>query len=237
MIPQRIHRLFDFIDYLSENKDEFKKYIPLCDELIELNRQRNRLTPDRNYKDKLRYDEIQTIIEEKIKPITENIHNPITSKLRKLDIWSGDGAYSSIWNNSISAVYEFQNNFTKEEVMQVMKSKKMYLDFRAETNSDFLSLYLIFKGLDEILKLLFDFFKDTDHNEFESFETKKIQANSIKEAVELALENGKSISFSLPNEALFPKEEPLKLNDPVNIYNRIVMGDHTEIGNISDNSG
>lgn len=237
MIPQRVQRLFDFIDYLNENKDEFKKYIPLCNELRELSRQRDLLFPDKNYKDKLRYDELDTLIDEKFAPITKHIYDPITNKLRELDIWSGDGAYSSIWNNSSSSIFEFQNKFTTEEVIKVMEYKKMYLDFRTETNTDFLSLYSIFKGLDEILKLLFDFFRDTDNNEFENFEAKKIKVNNIQEALKISLESGRSISFSLPQEALLSQNMPTNLGDTVNVYNKIVMGDNNEIGSISNNSG
>lgn len=237
MIPQRIQRLFDFIDYLNENKDEFKKYIPLCNELRELSIQKNLLNPDTNYKDKLRYDELHTLISEKFEPITTHIYGPITNKLRELDIWSGDGAYASIWNNNISAIYEFRSNFTQEEVIEAIKYKRKYLDFRTETNTDFLSLYSIFKGLDEILKVLFDFFKDTENNEFESFEAKKIKVNSIQEALKISLEQGRSISFSLPEEDVLSQNNPASLNDTINIYNKIVMGDHTEIGSISNNSG
>lgn len=237
MIPQRVQGLFDFIDYLDDNKDEFKKYIPLCNELRELYRQRDLVNPDKNYKDKLRYDELDTLIGEKFAPITKHIYDPITNKLRELDIWSGDGAYSSIWNNSSSSIFEFQNKFTTEEVIKVMEYKKMYLDFRTETNTDFLSLYSIFKGLDEILKLLFDFFKDTDTNEFENFEAKKIKVNNIQEALKISLESGRSISFSLPQEALLSQNMPINLGDTLNVYNKIVMGDNNEIGSISNNSG
>ena len=65
MIPPKIQALFDFIDYLDNNKKEYiEKYIPLCNELDTLDKQRNNLKPKSNYKDKQEYDKIKSIIEE-----------------------------------------------------------------------------------------------------------------------------------------------------------------------------
>ena len=53
MISEKIQALFDFIDYLDTNKAEFiEKYIPLCDELTNLDIQRSKLKPKNNYIDK-----------------------------------------------------------------------------------------------------------------------------------------------------------------------------------------
>jgi len=87
MIPEKIQALFTFIDYLNKNKDEYiEKYIPLCNELKVLGNQREELKPSKNYIDKQEYDKIQAQIAEKFSPITLNIYNPITSKLRELEI-------------------------------------------------------------------------------------------------------------------------------------------------------
>ena len=52
MIPPKIQALFDFIDYLDNNKKQYiEKYIPLCDELDALAKQRRKLKPNNNYKD------------------------------------------------------------------------------------------------------------------------------------------------------------------------------------------
>ena len=66
MIPEKIQALFEFIDYLDTIKTELiKKYIPLCDELNNLDIQRSKLKPKNNYIDKQRYDDIQKEIKEK----------------------------------------------------------------------------------------------------------------------------------------------------------------------------
>lgn len=240
MIPPKIQALFDFIDYLDKNKKEYiEKYIPLCNELNKLDIQRQNLKPRNNYKDKQEYDKIKSIIDEKFEPITTNIHEPILNTLRKLEIWAGDNAYASIWNNNISAISEFTRSFESEDILQVLRYKQMYLSFRAETNTGFLGLSVLFNDLDEILKELFDFFKDTDENEFESFEAKTIEVNSLEDVLKSFKDrNLENVKFSLPYETLHnsPKEKQLH-NTSTNIKNEIIMGDKIQVGEISENSG
>ena len=182
MIPKKIQSLFEFIKFLDKNKAEYiEKYIPLCNELEELDKQRSLLEPNENYKDKQSYDIIQKEIKEKFEPITENIYKPITSKLQELGIWSGDDAFKGLWNNNISEIADFKRNFSEEQAKQVFQYKQKYLSFRTETNSNFLCLSFVFLDLDEILKRLFDFFKDTKENEFDSFEAKIIEVEDFTE--------------------------------------------------------
>jgi hypothetical protein len=240
MLPQKILALFAFIDYLDENKKEYiEKYIPLCNELQNLDEQRSKLKPDNNYIHKQEYDKIQNEISVKFSPILLNIYTPITDKLRELGIWSGDETYSSIWNNNISAISDFKRDFTSEDVVQVMKYKDKYLTFRIETNSNFLCLALVLQELDEIFKVLFDFFKDSNENEFESFETKTIEVDSLEDAVKGFVENkGKNIKFSIPTKNIYSgqTQNPIQTNS-TNIKNEIFMGDKIEVGNITNNSG
>jgi len=240
MIPQKIQALFDFIDYLDKNKKEYiEKYIPLCDELIALDNQRYNLKPRSNYKDKQEYDKIKTIIEEKFEPITTNIHEPILNTLRELEIWDGDYAYASIWNNNISSISEFTRNFESEDVHDVMRYKQKYLSFRKETNTGFQSLSILFNDLDEILKELFDFFKDTVENEFERFEAKTIEVNSFEEALKSFKEKGlENVKFSLPYETFHINSNEKHIHSNVaNIKNEVIMGDKIHVGEISENSG
>ncbi len=240
MIPKKIQALFDFIDYLNKNKDEYiEKYIPLCNELKVLGNQREELKSNNNYINKQKYDKIQLQIAEKFTPITLNIYNPITSKLRELEIWSGDDTYDSIWNANSSAISDFKENFISEDVSQVMEYKQKYLSFRKETNTDFLCLQFVFTHLDELLKELFDFFKDNDMNEFDSFETKTVEVNSIGEALQGFLENkGGNVKFAIPTKTLFKnsKKEQIQ-NSTTNVKNELIMGDKIQVGDIPNNSG
>jgi uncharacterized protein Yka (UPF0111/DUF47 family) len=242
MIPQKIQALFEFIDFLDKNKAEYiQKYIPLCNELKELGKQRNALKPNENYKDKQSYDRIQKQIKEKFEPITDNIYKPITSKLQELGIWSGDDVYTSIWNNNISEIADFKRNFSEEDIKQILQYKQKYLSFRAEVNSDFLCLSFLLSNLDETLKELFDFFKDTTENEFASFEIKIIEVESFGEIAKNLKENiGENVKYSIPSETFFEKKHTTpttKIADIKNEFNVYNMRDKIEVGNISNNSG
>lgn len=240
MIPDKIQALFDFIDFLDEKKEIYiEKYIPLCNELRELDRQRNVLRPNENYRDQLTYVKIQKQIKEKFEPISENIYKPITSKLRELGIWLGDDIYTSIWNNNISEISDFKRNFSEGDTEIVFQYKQKYLNFRTETNNNFLSLSLIFSNLDEILKVLFDFFKDTTENEFESFETKTVEVNSIADAVKGFADNkGKNVQYSIPQKSLFDYQNVKHyLPQSPSIKNEIIMGHKIQVGDITNNSG
>lgn len=241
MIPQKIQALFDFIDFLDLRKKEFiEKYIPLCNELRELDKQRSKLNPRENYKDKQSYKNIQKKIEEKFEPIIENIYKPITNKLRELGIWSGDEVYTSIWNNNISEIEDFKRNFIPEDIELVFHYKQKYLLFRSETNNDFLCLSFVFSNLDEIFKVLFDFFKDTDENDFDSFEAKTIELKDFGEIAKSLKENiGKNIKYSIPWETINKEKQIPSITEKLetNHYNIINMRDKIEIGQISSNNG
>jgi len=238
MIPKEVCALFDFIDYLDNNKKEYiEKYIPLCNELKELDNQKNKLKPYQNYKDNQQYDIVQNQINEKFQPIILNVYNPLTSKLKELEILSNDESFASIWNNNISAISNFRQNFTTEDVGLVFQYKQKYLNFRTETNTDFLCLSSVFQNLDEILKVLFDFFKDTNENEFDSFEIKTIKVNNIKESVTDFKENKRNnVRYSIPMESLYENKN-LTQTKIANFKNEIIMGDKIQVGNINNNSG
>lgn len=241
MIPEKIQALFDFIDFLDNNKATYiEKYIPLCKELNDLDEQRHILKPNENYNDKHSYDEIQKQIKEKFEPITENIYIPITSRLKELGIWLGDEIYTSIWNNNISEISDFKRNFSKEDTQIVFQYKQKYLSFRTETNNDFLCLSFVFSNLDELLKELFDYFKDTKENEFDSFETKTIEVGSFLEIAKNLKENkGKNIKYSIPNEKVFGQKQAMPTTKIAEIKNEFNfnMGDEIKVGDISKNNG
>lgn len=204
MIPEKIQALFDFIDYLNDNKIEYiEKYIPLCADLKIMLDERNKLKPTKNYLDKIKYDELQIPLDEKFSIIMDNIFNPVSEKLLELDIWSGERTYASIWNNNTSAIYEFINSFNIEDLSKIMEYKNKYINFRTETNSNFLCLEIILHTLDETLKELFDFFKDDETNEFENFETKTIECKTLEEGVLFLSKNPyENIKTSFPMDFL-----------------------------------
>lgn len=239
MIPERIEALFDFIDYLDSNKQVYiDKYIPLCEELSRLDAQRSVLKPRSNYIDKQKYDALQKEISEKFQPIKQNIYLPFVGKLHELKIWSGDDIFTSIWNNNSVAIFEFQQSFEPDDIEKVISYKHKYLSFRKETNSGFLSLQMVLNNLDEIYKTLFDFFKDTFENEFESFEAQIVEVDSIENlAKELTASRGRNQMFSLSQESLFQYQNLRKYypelyqSSPI-IKNEIIMGNKIKVRDI-----
>ena len=239
MIPERIEALFHFIDYLDSRKKEYLNiYIPLCEVLRNLDVQRSMLNPTGNYLDKLKYDNLQREIAEKYKPIEEEVLIPFMNKLRELKIWAGDDILTSIWNNNVSDIIEFKQNFEAGDIEKVIQYKIKYLTFRTETNSDLLSLKFVLNNLDEIYKQLFDFFKDTSENEFESFEAKIIEVNSITDAAEkIALLKHGNIKFSLPTDDFFSYQNlrpyyPEFYQQSPTINNEFIMGNKISVRDI-----
>lgn len=238
MIPKEIQALFDFIDYLDTNKSEYIEYIPICNELRKLINQKIVLNPDKKYKDKLQEDAIQIQISEKSKLINEKIYIPTTSKLQELGIWAKNKEYTSIWN-STPAISKFVQTLTKEDVITIKQYKQKYINFRSETNTDFIFLAEIIRDLDKTLKILFDFFNDTDKNEFEAFETKIIKVNNIEETVKNRPENReKNVEFSIPISTILSNHNKMQEKTiTTNSKTEIHIGDKIQVGNISNNSG
>jgi hypothetical protein len=188
MITTRIKALFQFIDFLHSNIDNFKKYNEVLNELHLLDEERQKVQKSKNFKEKLKFDEIQKAIKEKFTIIQVNISEPIELKAIELNVCNPNNT-DSFWNYNVSEIIDLHNNFSKDDLPQIFSYKNKYIDYRTNTHSNFFSLQFFFNDLDKILKLLFDFFKETDENEFEAFEQKTIEVNSLIEAVQV-LKNG-----------------------------------------------
>ncbi len=203
MITPKIKALFQFIEYLHSNIDNFKQYDEVINELHLLDKERNQLKPRHNFKDKLKFDEVQAEIEVKFKVIQENILQPIRTKANELSICNPDEP-PTIWNWNVAEITELKNNFSNEDLPEIFSHKNKYIEYRTKTKGEaFFGLGWFFDVLDEVLKELFNYFNETEQNEFEAFETKSIQVNDIGEAVKL-FQSGKFSKFTLPNSFLNP---------------------------------
>jgi hypothetical protein len=202
MIPDKVKALFQFIDFLDNNRTEHvEKYAPLYNGVMVLRQQQKALKPNDNYRDKLAYDEIQKTVDEKATIVKENVFNPINNKLIELKIWDGEGTCKFIWNNNTSAVRKLQETFTKPDIKKIQEHKRKYFSYRTETKNNLHDKSLLFDTLDELLKILFDFFKDEDVNEFETFETKTSHPKTVSEFHD-QLKKGERI-FCLPTDQLY----------------------------------
>ena len=84
MITDRITALFKFIEFLHSNSKNFTQYNENVNELQTLLLERSKLSPSKNFKDKLMYDEMQLILEGKFKILEENIIQLIQAKATEL---------------------------------------------------------------------------------------------------------------------------------------------------------
>ena len=179
MITPEIKTLFQFIEYLHSNIENFNQYKDLIDELWLLGEKRKELRPNDNYKDRLQYDKIQAEIEIKFDELQDKTANPIKAKAKELNICSFDNEPFYISNGIATEIHQLKKNFSKDDISEIFKHKNQYIEFRKNDYRYFLSLYFFFLDLDRTTKALFDFFKEpTAQNEYEAFETKVIQVNN-----------------------------------------------------------
>jgi hypothetical protein len=194
MITPKIKALFQFIEFLHSNSENFKQFDSTINELYLLDIERKKLSPQKNFAEKMKYDEVQAEIKDKFSVIQENIIQPINSKVLELNICDINKT-ETLQNWNISEISDLINNFKKEDLPEIFKHKSKYLEFRTKTNCTYFKDFF-FDDLDEMLKELFDYFKETEHNEFEAFEIKAIQVNDFQEAFELIQKGHKK--FTLP---------------------------------------
>ena len=214
MITPKIKALFQFIEYLHSNIDSFNLNNDLIKELELLAEERQKVIHKRTFKDKLKYNEVQAEIETKFKTLQGNTANLIKAKAEELNICNFGNRSHHSFNGIETDIDQLKENFSKDDLPEIFKHKQQYIEYRTKTHKTFLSLGFFINELDEITKNLFDYFKETEQNEFENFETKAIPVNDIDEMVKLS-QFGKFQKFTLTN-SLFntstiqqPNIEPL----------------------------
>lgn len=179
MISDKIKALFQYIEYLHSNIENFNQFSGLIKELEKLNYERANLKPEKNYKDKLLYDNIQAELDNKFKILQDGTANLIKNKAKELNVCNPDKT-ETLWNRNISEIDKLKKEFDEKDLSTIFEHKNKYIQFRTETAHNYFSLKFFFDDLDEILKELFDYFKESENeNEFEKFESKEIKVDSI----------------------------------------------------------
>ncbi len=213
MITPKIKALFQFIDFLHSNIENFNQYENEINELRLLGEEREKVYKKKNFAEKQKYDRIQLQIGGKVKVIQDNIVQPIRDKANELSICSPE-AYKTetLWNWNSAEIIGLKEKVSNEDLPEIFNHKNKYIEYRTKTKVSMLfGLPLFFDHLDEVLKELFSYFNETEHNEFEAFETKEIFSNSIAEALEL-------------------QKQGYKVAVPLNLYNPVKeqQGSNTE---------
>ena len=200
MINDRIKALFNFIEFLYSNTENFKQYDEIINELYLLDIQRNNFRAKSNFTEKLKYDEIQTEIKDKFNIIQKNIIIPIKSKATELNVCNFENEPLFNFYGVETEIHNLKENFSNDDLAVINNYKNKYLEYRTKTKGEaFFSLGFFFSDLDKILKNFFDFFKESNENEFEAFETKIIQVNDISEAITIFNKGHKKFIIPTPN--------------------------------------
>lgn len=206
----KIKALFQFVEYLHLNIENFNHYNNLINELELLKAEKDKLSPENSYKDKLQYEKVQAELESKFKILQDNTANLIKAKAKELRVCNFDNESNYSFNGVQEEILQLKMNFLNEDLPEIFKHKNKYLEYRNQTHESYLSMSIFFDELDEITKSLFNFFKDTEQNEFEPFETKAIQVNSIEEAIKSFMQG--QVKFTFPNTFLKPSNIQQKTN-------------------------
>lgn len=203
MIPPKVKALFQFIEYLHSNIENFNQYNDLIKEIEQIVAEKWDLQPDRNYKEEIRFKELQLELELKFPMLREKIEFPIKAKAKELEVCNFNNEPIHSFNGIESEIRLLRKKFSIEDLPEIFKYKSQYLEYRNQTHKTFLTLQMFFVDLDRLAKDIFDYFKeDPNKNEFENFESIPIKVNSFKEGLEEALKNG-NMSFTLPNNVFF----------------------------------
>jgi hypothetical protein len=173
-----IQNLFNFIEFLHSNIKNFTQYDNIIKELNLLDIERNKLKPETNYKDKLKHKEVQNKLEQKYDVIDENIIQLIKQKSTELNVCDWN-KLETIWTYNISEIRSLKENFNNNDVDTIIKYKQKYIEFKEKHNS-FIFQSFFFTKLDDTLKELFNFFKETNKNEPDILERKTKEHQPIE---------------------------------------------------------
>ncbi|MBL7766990.1 MAG: hypothetical protein JNJ58_12890 [Chitinophagaceae bacterium] len=169
MIPDKVNNLFQFIEFLHSNIENFNNLEGVLNELNFLEKEKSKLKPQDNYKDKIKCDELNIQIKDKGKVVDERIIEPIMNKVNELSIWKwGDILTVRSWN--IADIKRLISNFSHDDKEEIDLYASKYSEFKNQVNIQGL-LSSTLGELDKILKELFGYFVDKFESEFEEDET------------------------------------------------------------------
>jgi len=192
MIPDKVKALFQFIEYLHSNIENFNKHNDLIKELEQLDKEKKQLKPRNNYKDKQQYDKVQVEIKKKFNLLQTNTASLIKAKATELNVCSFENEPNYSFNGVEAEILQLKDNFSNEDLPEIFKHKSKYLEYRTKTHKSFWSLEMFFVDLDRLLKEFFDFFADSE-TETDVLKETVVKVENFKE---LALYVSKGVTLT-----------------------------------------
>jgi len=121
MISDNLNKLFQFIDYLYTNIDNFKQYDDAVNEIFELSDRYRKLRPDLNFSQKQESDEVRLKHTELLNVVREKIHKPIFDKLSEIGIKNGN-EYTDFYND----ISEIKKDCKNQDVSIIRANSNKY---------------------------------------------------------------------------------------------------------------
>lgn len=165
MLTDKIKALFQFIEFLYLNIDEFNKYNYLIDELNALYDKSNKLEPEKNYFEKKEFEKLQDEINQKRNHLLQNTIQKGIKKASELNIYNPK-KYASIYNQNNDEAFNIINIVEDKDLPIILESKQKYIEFRTKTRNATLQQGELYDKLDLILKVVFNYFDKETENEF-----------------------------------------------------------------------
>ena len=149
MITDNVRNLFQFIEFLHSNIENFNQYNQTILEWKKTRLEERQF--GNHYTEKLKMREVQEVIKSKWKILDEQIIDPIKCMARDLSVCDLDEPMSIYTNNSRDIVLLVEN-FDVEDIEEIMRVKRLYIALRNELNTDIIYLMpLFFRFFDDMM--------------------------------------------------------------------------------------
>ena len=209
MITDKITALFKFIEFLHSDIKNFAHYNEIVSEFQTLRLEQDKLSSAKNFKDKLKYNEMQLVLEGKFKTIEEDITQPLQAKTTRLNVCDFKKP-ETLWNWNIRDINSLKEDFNQYDLSEIFLHKSKYVEYKTVMSFNCFHA-LFFTYLDRILKELFDYFEEPQENKLEVLGVKAVSVNDNIEAVNLGMTANRKLT--LPMEVLISSKNQQLNND------------------------
>lgn len=159
-LKQYRRNIYEFIDYLHKYASDMKIDLETIDEINKLGQKQGKLDYRGNYNDRVKYEELESKIHDKINELS--FPNLIDVKAKELKLYQ----YSTIEiRNNLDPARHILDDIKPKEIQQIIEAKDKYLTFRKETQFCTFLNGALFIDLDEGLREFFRLFTDVSDME------------------------------------------------------------------------
>ena len=162
MITDKTHNLFQFVDFLHANIENFNKYNQL---ILELEYASDKIIYlGTHFRDARKKKELKKEIDEKWDAIIDNIIFPIKDKVTELDLFEWHRP-ETLLDIHLIGVHNLSENFDDDDVEEIFKAKTQYIEFTNKIATNIINKDpILFKYLNKVMsKIAHDFLMEGDN--------------------------------------------------------------------------